>query len=131
MRRVHARAAVKHRAVRGPESLVSRAQLSGRLETTISLEVFCKRRAQRARDVAGFRIDRLRFPAVSLAGTRVDERHAAQHSHVLEVEHTVTGRWFSAKRTVLRARRICRQRSPPSLEPAVEDRPRGVAKVAE
>src|SRR2546430_949173 len=98
---------------------------------TIGIEVFCKRRAQRARDMAGFRIDRLRFTAVSLAGACIDERHAAQQPHVVEVEHGTTGRWLSAKRTALCAWRVCRQRSAPGLEPTVEYRPRAVAKVAE
>src|SRR5437667_9751482 len=98
---------------------------------TIGIVVFCKRRAQRARDMAGFRIDRFRFTAVSLAGACIDERHAAQQPHVVKVEHGTTGRLLSAKRTALCAWRVCRQRRAPGLEPTVEYRPRAVAKVAE
>src|SRR6266446_6051905 len=120
MRGVAGRATVEHRAMGSPESFVLRPQHVRRLEAALGIQVLGKRRAERARNVACFGIDRLGFAAISLTGPRVDEGHATQPADLVEIKRAIAVWRLGAKRTALDAGRICRQRSSPRSEPAVE-----------
>ena len=81
--------------------------------------------------MTGLGVDRLGLAAVSLAGSRVDQRHAAKPAHLLEVNRPTAVWHLSAKGTALDTRRVGRKRSSPRPEPSVEHGLGAMAKVAE
>ena len=61
------------RGIRHAEGFEAGAELAGRQEASVGVEVLGRRRADRAGDVAGPRVDRLRVTAVALGGAGVEE----------------------------------------------------------
>src|SRR5437868_7701904 len=131
VRCVHPGAAIEDRAVLRPEHLILPPQRDSGFEAAVRREVPGEGRADSSGNVPCLWIDGLGLATVSLTGTGIDQRHATQGTHLLEIEDTPLVGRPSSELTRLDCRRFGFERFAPGLQTTIEHRLRAMAEVAE